>query len=155
MKLKLKLLSLIVTAMAVSMPMHAAEYSLKLAHNGPEQHPFHDGAVKFKEVLEQSSNGEVEVQIFPGEQLGSEEETSQMLKQGTIACAVESAGGGLAPFVPEADLLNLPFIFNDLDHFYRVVDGPIGEQLAEKVENNLDVDFLGWWFSGIRNVWNG
>ena len=155
MKLKFKLLSLIALSMAISAPINAADYSLKLAHNGPEQHPFQDGAMKFKEVLEQSSNGAVEVQIFPGEQLGSEEETSQMLKQGTIACAVESAGGGLAPFVPEADLLNLPFIFNDLDHFYRVVDGPIGAQLAEKVEANLDVDLLGWWFSGIRNVWNG
>ena len=155
MRLNLKLLSLIVISMAVSVPIQAADYSLKIAHNGPEQHPFQDGAMKFKEMLEQSTNGAVEVQIFPGEQLGSEEETSQMLKQGTIACAVESAGGGLAPFVPEADLLNLPFIFNDLDHFYRVVDGPIGEQLAEKIETNLDVDLLGWWFSGIRNVWNG
>jgi tripartite ATP-independent transporter DctP family solute receptor len=109
----------------------------------------------FKTALEKSTNGAVEVQIFPGEQLGSEEETSQMIKQGTIACAVESAGGGLAPFVPEADLFNLPFVFNDLQHFYRVVDGPVGAKLASKVEENLDAELLGWWFSGIRNVWNG
>jgi TRAP-type C4-dicarboxylate transport system substrate-binding protein len=122
----------------------AAEYTLKLAHNGPEQHPFQDGAVAFKSALEASTDGAVEVQIFPGEQLGSEEETSQMLKQGTLACAVESAGGGLAPFVPEADLFNLPFIFSDLDHFYRVVDGPVGESVASKVGSNLDSEFLGW-----------
>ena len=133
----------------------AADYTLKLAHNGPEQHPFQDGAVAFKSALEASTDGAVEVQIFPGEQLGSEEETSQMLKQGTLACAVESAGGGLAPFVPEADLFNLPFIFSDLDHFYRVVDGPVGESVASKVEASLDSEFLGWWFSGVRNAWNG
>lgn len=133
----------------------AADYTLKLAHNGPEQHPFQDGAKTFKSNLESSTNGTVEVQIYPGEQLGSEEQTSQMIKQGTIACAVESAGGGLAPFVPEADLFNLPFVFNDLDHFYRVVDGQVGEKVAKKVEANLDADLLGWWFSGIRNVWNG
>ncbi|MYD78640.1 MAG: TRAP transporter substrate-binding protein [Gammaproteobacteria bacterium] len=132
----------------------AADYTIKLAHNGPEAHPFQDGAVAFKEHLEASSNGAIEVQIFPGEQLGSEEETSQMLKQGTLQCAVESAGGGLAPFVPEADLFNLPFIFSDIDHFYRVVDGPIGESVAEKVEMALDSEVLGWWFSGIRNAWN-
>lgn len=142
-------------ALAVSGAAHAADYTLKLAHNGPEQHPFQDGAKMFKSTLEASTNGAVAVQIFPGEQLGSEEETSQMIKQGTIACAVESAGGGLAPFVPEADLFNLPFVFNDTDHFYRVVDGPIGQKVAAKVEKNLDADFLGWWFSGIRNVWNG
>ena len=104
--------------------------------------------------MEASSNGAIEVQIFPGEQLGSEEETSQMLKQGTLQCAVKSAGGGLAPFVPEADLFNLPFIFSDMDHFYRVVDGPIGDSVAEKVEMALDSEVLGWWFSGIRNAWN-
>ncbi|MCP4386630.1 MAG: TRAP transporter substrate-binding protein [Hyphomicrobiales bacterium] len=142
-------------AITASAGVQAADYTLKLAHNGPEQHPFQDGALAFKSALEASTNGAVEVQIFPGEQLGSEEETSQMIKQGTLACAVESAGGGLAPFVPEADLFNLPFVFNDLDHFYRVVDGPIGEQIAAKVETNLNADFMGWWFSGIRNVWNG
>ena len=132
----------------------AADYTLKLAHNGPEQHPFQDGAIAFKENLEASSGGAIEVQIFPGEQLGSEEETSQMLKQGTLHCAVESAGGGLAPFVPEADLFNLPFIFRDIDHFYRVVDGPIGDSVAGKVETALESEVLGWWFSGIRNAWN-
>ena len=132
----------------------AADYTVKLAHNGPEQHPFQDGAVAFKTQLEASSNGAIEVQIFPGEQLGSEEETSQMLKQGTLQCAVESAGGGLAPFVPEADLFNLPFVFSDIDHFYRVVDGPIGDSVAAKVEMALESQVLGWWFSGIRNAWN-
>ena len=133
----------------------AADFVLKVAHNGPEQHPFQNGAVRFKQVMEEQTNGNVEVQIFPSEQLGSEEETSQMIKQGTIACAVESAGGGLAPFVPSADLLNLPFLFRDLPHFYRVVDGPIGEQIGRNVEDKLDSVFLGWWFSGIRNEWNG
>lgn len=150
-----KLTILTALTVAVGNPVQAADYTLKLAHNGPEQHPYQDGAMMFKTTLESSTNGAVEVQIFPGEQLGSEEETSQMIKQGTIACAVESTGGGLAPFVPEADLFNLPFVFNDLDHFYRVVDGPVGEGLANKIEDTLDADFLGWWFSGVRNVWNG
>ncbi len=140
--------------LAVAGSVGAADYTLKLAHNGPEQHPFQDGAVAFKEHLEASTNGAVEVQIFPGEQLGSEEETSQMLKQGTLECAVESAGGGLAPFVPEADLFNLPFVFSDIDHFYRVMDGAVGATVAGKVESALDSAVLGWWFSGIRNAWN-
>ena len=140
--------------MAITGVTGAADYTLKLAHNGPENHPFQDGAIAFKEQLEASSNGAIEVQIFPGEQLGSEEETSQMLKQGTLQCAVESAGGGLAPFVPEADLFNLPFVFNSMDHFYRVVDGPIGATVAGKVESALNSEVLGWWFSGIRNAWN-
>ena len=37
----------------------------------------------------------------------------------------------------------------------RVVDGPVGESVASKVEASLDSEFLGWWFSGVRNAWNG
>ena len=127
---------------------------MKLAHNGPEIHPFQNGAERFKQVMEEETNGAVTVQIFPSEQLGSEEETSQMIKQGTIACAVESAGGGLAPFVSSADLFNLPFLFRDIPHFYRVLDGPVGSLIARDVEDSLDSVFLGWWSSGVRNAWN-
>jgi tripartite ATP-independent transporter DctP family solute receptor len=56
--------------------------------------------------------------------------------------------------VPEADLFNFPFLFRDLDHFYKVVDGPVGDQIARKIEESLDCLVLGWWFSGARNVWN-
>ena len=135
---------LIATAFAVAMAgtTHAADYTLKLAHNGPEQHPFQDGAEALKAAVEKSTGGAVKVQIFPGEQLGTEEAASQMVKQGTIGCTIASAGGGLAPFVPEADLLNLPFVFNDMDHFYRVVDGPVGERIAGKVEASLNAEVL-------------
>ncbi len=149
--------TLLATAAALSFAVsaNAADVVLKLAHNGPEQHPFQVGAETFKDVLEKETDGAVEVQIFPGEQLGPEDQTSQMVKQGTLACAVESAGGGLAPFVPEADLFNMPFIFRDMDHFYRVVDGPVGDRVGGQVEDKLNAVFLGWWFSGVRNAWNG
>ena len=149
------ILSLLISLTLLNTSIFAADFVLKLAHNGPDQHPFQNGAERFKQVMEEETNGAVEVQIFPGEQLGSEEDTSQMIKQGTLACAVESAGGGLSPFVASADLFNLPFLFRDVPHFYRVLDGPVGNLIARDVEDKLDSVFLGWWFSGIRNEWNG
>ena len=68
------------------------------------------------------------MQIFPNAQLGSEEEVNQMIKMGTVAVNTASTGG-LAGFVPEIELFNLPFIFRDLDHFYKVVDGPVGKRI--------------------------
>ncbi len=127
---------------------------LRVAHNGSVHHPYNVGYEKFKEVLETETNGRVEVQIFPAEQLGTEEQTSQMVKVGTIAAAAASAGGGLAPFVPEAELFNFPFLFRDLEHFYRVVDGPIGQRVGLATEKALNCILLGYWFSGVRNVWN-
>jgi tripartite ATP-independent transporter DctP family solute receptor len=127
---------------------------LKVAHNGHERHPFQIGYEKFKEVLEAETDGAVEVQIFPNSQLGSEEESTQMVKLGLIAANASSTAGGLSTSVPEAELFNLPFIFRDLEHCYRVIDGPIGQDLARTVEEKLNCLVLGYWFSGIRNVWN-
>ena len=79
-----------------------AEYVLKVAHNGTENHPFQAGFERFKEVLREKTQGAVEVQIFPNEQLSSEEEASQMVKLGLIAASASSTAGGLSTTVPEA-----------------------------------------------------
>jgi len=131
----------------------AKKVVIKCAHNGNASHPYQKGYEKFKEIIEARSNGEVEVQIFPNAQLGSEEEVNQMIKMGTVAVNTASTGG-LAGFVPEIELFNLPFIFRDLDHFYKVVDGPVGKRIGKSIEDRLDCVFLGWWYSGIRNAWN-
>ena len=127
---------------------------LKVAHNGSAEHPYQIGFETFKEVLERETDGRVEVQIFDNAQLGTEEEASLMVELGALAASAASAGGGLAPFTPEAELFNFPFIFRDLDHFYRVLDGPPGERIGGIVEKDLDSLLLGWWFSGVRNTWN-
>ncbi len=127
---------------------------LKVAHNGSAEHPYQVGFETFKEVLERETDGRVEVQIFDNAQLGTEEEASLMVELGALAASAASAGGGLAPFTPEAELFNFPFIFRDLDHFYRVLDGPPGERVGSVIEEDLDSLVLGWWFSGVRNTWN-
>ena len=127
---------------------------LKVTHNGSVEHPFQIGFEVFKEVIERDTGGRVEVQIFENAQLGTEEEASLMVKLGALAGSAASAGGGLAPFAPEAELFNFPFIFRDLDHFYGVLDGAPGKRVAAAVEERLDAIVLGYWFSGVRNVWN-
>ena len=76
-----------------------------------------------------------------------------MVKLGVISSTAASAAG-LGPFVSEIDVLNLPFIFRDLEHFYNVLDGPAGQRISREIELELNSIVLGWWFSGIRNVWN-
>lgn len=127
---------------------------LKVAHNGSVEHPYQIGFEAFKEALERDTGGRVEVQIFENAQLGTEEEASLMVKLGALAGSAASAGGGLAPFAPEAELFNFPFIFRDLDHFYGVLDGAPGARVTEAIEERLDAIVLGYWFSGVRNAWN-
>lgn len=135
-------------------PIFAAnKIILKVAHNGNAEHPFHDGYLKFKEIIEAETKGAVEVQIFPAEQLGTEDQVAQMIMMGQVAGSMNSPAG-LGQFVPEIEIFNLPFIFRNKEHYFKVVDGPIGRRLAKAVEDKMDVLALGWGFGGIRNVWN-
>jgi len=131
----------------------AADIVLKAAHNGSADHPFDDGYKKFKEVIEAATNGNVEVQIFPAEQLGTEEQVNEMLQLGTAALNI-TGSAAVSNWVPQAELFNLPFIFRDVDHMYQVLDGPVGDRIADAIEDKLDVVFLGWMYSGNRNAWN-
>ena len=135
-------------------PAEAAEkIVLKFAHNGAVEHPYHTGALKFKEVLEAETGGEVEVQLFPNGQLGSEEQVIDGIKLNTIDVTIVSAGN-LAGAVPEVDLFNLPFVFKDQDNFYRVLDGPIGDVVGNAIEARTNSVMLGYISFGTRNAWN-
>ena len=79
MKILKTILALSITVTMFNSNVFAADHVLKLAHNGPEQHPFQNGAERFKQVIEEETDGALTVQIFPGEQLGSEEETSSQI----------------------------------------------------------------------------
>ena len=126
---------------------------IKVSHNGSDQHPHQAGFEKISEILEKETNGRAKLEIFPSSQIASEEEAIEMVKLGVIG-STPASSGGLSRFVPEVDLFNLPFIFDSLGHFYEVLDVPIGDEIAKKIEQKLDCIVLGWWFSGIRNTWN-
>ena len=157
MKTRFSLFGTVALALVFSWGCRSADDTIvmKVAHNGTTLHPYQAGFETFKQVLEQETNGAVRVDIFDSAQLGTEEEATLMVKLGALAASASSAGGGLGAFVPEVELFNFPFIFRDLDHFYRVLDGPIGQRVAKKIEDELDVVMLGYWFSGERNAWNG
>ena len=126
---------------------------IKVSHNGSHQHPHQVGFEKMSEILEKETNGRAKLEIFPSSQIASEEEAIEMVKLGVIG-STPASSGSLSRFVPEVDLFNLPFVFDNLDHFYEVLDGPIGDEITKKIEQKLDCIVLGWWFSGIRNTWN-
>ena len=126
---------------------------IKVSHNGSHQHPHQVGFEKMSEILEKETNGRAKLEIFPSSQIASEEEAIEMVKLGVIG-STPASSGSLSRFVPEVDLFNLPFVFDNLGHFYEVLDGPIGDEITKKIEQKLDCIVLGWWFSGIRNTWN-
>ena len=127
---------------------------LRVAQNSSIDHYYQVGLEKFKEVLEAETKGTVEVIIYPSGQLGNEEQEIIEVKLGIIDATIVSSGN-LAPFVPEIGLFNLPFIFRDQEHFYKILDSHIGRQVGKSIEARVNCVFLGYCSYGIRNVFNG
>ncbi len=124
--------------------------TISAAHADSEQSVFHKAMLKFKEVAEAKSGGEVTVEVFPSGQLGSLREMVEGIQMGTIDVA-SAASSVLANFCPEVGVYDLPFLLDGFDHAYRTLDGAVGQKLGEKLAaNNMKV--LGWWPLGFRNM---
>lgn len=109
------------------------------------------GAKKFKELLEASTDGKVQVNLFPNAQLGGEVDMLKSLKNGVIDMVI--AGDGiLAPFLPEYQGLVLPFLIKDYDHMDRVYGGEIGNEINDVLLKKVNGRVLGYWHRGPKSL---
>lgn len=104
---------------------------LYLAHNLPQSHPVHKGFLSFQKALAKKSGGKLTIKIFSDGQLGSEREVLELLQIGTVAITKVSAAT-LANFVPEYQVLGVPYLFRDKAHLTKVLEGEIGKSILEK-----------------------
>lgn len=109
----------------------SASKVLYLAHNSAQSHPVHKGTMVFKKVLEAKSGGSVKVKIFPDSQLGSEREVLELVQIGSVAATKVSAAT-LSNFVPEYQILGIPYLFKNAEHKFKVLEGPIGKSILQK-----------------------
>ncbi|MFS4466858.1 TRAP transporter substrate-binding protein [Maribacter sp. 2210JD10-5] len=103
---------------------------LYFAHSLPMSHPVHKGIVAMKESLEKKSEGKLQIKIFPDGQLGTEREVLELLQIGSIAMTKVSAAS-MSNFAPEYQVTNIPYLFRDRAHLFRVLEGDVGKKLLE------------------------
>lgn len=128
----------------------AATTVIKAGHGTHTTHPTHLALVKLAEIVNAKSNGEMKIEIYPDRQLGEEREMVEGLQLGTVDMAVVSTGP-LVAFVPELGVVDLPFLFKNSQHAYKVFDSEIGQGLLEKFETRNIVG-LAWWENGWRSL---
>jgi tripartite ATP-independent transporter DctP family solute receptor len=85
--------------------------------------------------LEKATNGRLSVQMYPSMQLGGEKEAIEQAQLGAIQFARVSVGA-LGPVVDDLNVFNMPYLFRDTAHMQKVIDGPIGQELMDKVTNS-------------------
>jgi TRAP-type transport system periplasmic protein len=130
----------------------AQTINLKLGHAVAPEHPYHLGAMKFAELVAQKTANKVKIDVYPSTQLGNERDMVEGLQLGTIDLVVTSTGP-LGGFVPKMFVVDLPFLFRDREHAYKVLDGPIGRELLDAFAEK-GIKGLAFWENGFRQITN-
>jgi len=118
-------------------------------------YPTVEAVEKMGKKLEAATNGRLSIQMFPAMQLGGEKESLEQAQVGALQFARVSVGP-VGTIVDEINAFNLPYVFRDEGHMRRVIDGPIGVELLEKVTNAPNSRLVGiaWMDAGTRNVYS-
>jgi tripartite ATP-independent transporter DctP family solute receptor len=120
----------------------------------PLGYPTVEAIQRMGKKLEAQTQGRISIQMFPSMQLGGEKEMIEQAQVGALQIARISVGA-MGTVVDDLNVFNLPFVFRDEAHMRKVIDGPIGQELLERIsaspQSRLIV--LGWMDAGSRNVY--
>lgn len=131
----------------------AQEYTMRLSHGDNEANPTHKGALKFEELVEKYSDGRIDVQIFPSNQLGSEQEVAQALRTGSIESEILYTGN-LVPLAPSVGVMMLPYAFTSNQEAHAAMDA-LKAPLNDRLPKEAGVRILGYFEKGFRVLTNG
>ncbi|MDR0440100.1 MAG: TRAP transporter substrate-binding protein [Candidatus Accumulibacter sp.] len=109
----------------------AAKYLMRLGSIQAEDFYLHKMTNRMAELVKEKTNGEVEVKLFPSSVLGSERDMIEGMRMGSLESML-GYGGVLALYVPEFDVLNMPYVFENYAQIHKVLGGEIGKDLAER-----------------------
>lgn len=125
--------------------------TLKLAHNLAEDHAVHIAMTAWAEEVKTQSNGSITIQIIPNGTLGSEADCIAQIQAGALEMTKVSAGT-LGNFKNEWNVLSVPYVFNDKEHYYKVMDGEIAQDLYGLTAGD-GFQGLTWLDSGARSFY--
>ncbi len=142
------LLLLVILSLAL-LPQPAAAAKMKInigSTYGPDA-PVHFGMVKFKELVEQRSKGDMEVLIHVGGAMGGERDVFEAMSSGGLEMGAMGSGD-TSIFFPKYQVFEVPYVMRDSDHFWKFWNGPVGKEI-----NDLSLKERGVMTTGI--VWRG
>jgi TRAP-type C4-dicarboxylate transport system substrate-binding protein len=110
---------------------------------------------KFKEEVENLSNHTIQVETHPGTLGTDENELLNKLEKGTIDLVVVSPNVVSRSGIHELNLLALPYLFDNYDHWEKVVDGKVGQSISNLVKrkSNNSLQVLGYFTAGVRHYY--
>lgn len=129
-----------------------AEYVMKLAHGVTLTDPLHPTAEKFKELIEEYTNGRVQIGIYPNSQLGDEQEIVQSLRTAAIELSIQYSGNVQA-LAPSIGAIMLPYMYTTSEEAWCALDA-VTEELNKRLIKEAGIRILGFYEKGFRVLTN-
>jgi tripartite ATP-independent transporter DctP family solute receptor len=148
-----------VLTLAGLLPPGLASAQQKLVMKASDVHPLGYPTVEAVQnmgrKLEKATNGRLSIQMYASMQLGGEKEAIEQAQVGAIQFARVSVGA-LGPVIDELNVFNMPYLFRNTAHMQKVIDGPIGQELMDKVTNNPKAGLVAlcWMDAGARSLYD-
>lgn len=129
----------------------AAEVTLRFAHNLAPTEPFHLAAEQFAKAVGERSGGEIEVTVFPSEQLGNNKEMLELVRQGANVITLTDAGY-LADFVPDFGVMQGPYLIGSTAEFAKLLASPLYQEWVAQAKAAGVMPLSFNWYIGSRHV---
>lgn len=139
-------------AAAISMPALADTY--RLTHNTSDATSWQKGAEKFNELLQQETDGDIGVRIFPNAVLsgGDQMKQSEMVGRGDIDFVITSAIN-VTPLIPQMAVFSLPYLFSNYQQVDNAIQGSPGDEMKD-IAREHGIEILAWGENGFRELTN-
>lgn len=151
-RFNLKMLAALVAGMAVFTASANAATTLRFGYEAPRSDTQHEAAKKFNELLKEKTKGEIKLSLFPDSTLGNAQTMISAVRGGTIDLEM-SGSPNFSGLVPKLNVIDIPFIFQNREHAYAVLDGEIGQGLLKELEAQ-GLKGLAFWEVGFRSFTN-
>lgn len=133
-------------------PAGAVEYSFAVHHSGAASHPYQQGAEFWNEKLKEYSNGTMELDIYPANQLAAGSKSIEGTAAGSIDIFIENPMS-VSNVVPSFDALNMPYLFDSAEQAFAMMKTDECKIFADDCEAQ-GIKLLGYWYNGWRNISN-
>ena len=124
---------------------------LTYAENQAEDYPTTKGAYKFAELVKERTKGRIEILVYAEGELGDEQAVVKQLQYGGIDF-VRASLSSMSEFVPELNVLQMPYLYKNSEHMWKVLDGEIGDEFMEILDGS-GLTGLSWYDAGTRNFY--
>jgi tripartite ATP-independent transporter DctP family solute receptor len=148
----LVLVGLAVVSLAWGGPTEAAKFTIKFGSANEPDHYHSKAGDKFAELVTQRTNGDVKVDHFSAQKLGTEPEMISLTQTGTMQM-FNASPGNVGNYAKEFQVMLCPFLWRDYEHLRKTMEGPVGKELADRILASHGIKILDFlWVNGPRHL---